>query len=159
MFVLENKTETQIFRSSKCVRGFIVFWLFRRTFPRIPQDFFYFSGMSQALLRRCVSCMSTCEDVAGLYSPSRRQGRFSKETWQNFVVKWLRSSDFLHCHDAGWNALLNLCWLMCENVFWANTQRSECLTDAWPQSDGVFPCGSSALEGAREFAPTLVILL
>lgn len=61
----------------------------------------------------------------------KRRGHFAKETWQNFVVKWLCSLDLLDCHDARWNALINLCWLMCACVSVCENEYTNTRTQMW----------------------------
>lgn len=90
---------------------------------KIPRlDFFYFSRHVQRELGGASyvdfwSLKTSSVRVFHLVVMSfKRRGHFAKETCPNFVGKWLCSLDLLNCHDARWNALLNLCWLMCARV-------------------------------------------
>lgn len=80
-------------------------------------DFFYFS---RHVRRELCGASYVCRVLKLVFHfvamSFKRRGHFAKETLQNFVVKWLCSLDFFNCHDARWNALLNLCWLMCACV-------------------------------------------
>lgn len=153
-----------------CSSVFGFFDVFVGLFPEShnPLDFFCFSrhvlGSFETERLICVNIWRGHRFVFSILS----SGSLLK---RNLVVKWLCSLDFLNCHDARWNALLDLCWLMCDVRMTGRVLRKYTKKRMFDRhfaaqfvpALNLFLCGSSTQEGARVYInhlkPDVLLLL